>query len=56
MLIPVLTVRRFVMVGLMLAGLVVLADGIARSELDRAVNASQGASSRLIVRVAGATD
>lgn len=56
MLIPVLTVRRFVIVGLMLAGLVVLADGINSSELDLAVNASRDNGPRLIVRVAGATD
>jgi hypothetical protein len=56
MLLTALTIRRFVIVGLMLVGLAVLADGIARTELTRAVNASQDQGPRLIVRVAGAAD
>ena len=38
MLIPVLTIRRLVLVGLMLASLVVLADSLAQSELQNAMN------------------
>jgi len=47
---------RGALIGLILAGLLALADGIARTELARAVDASQGDSARLIVRVAGAAD
>ena len=36
MLIPVLTVRRWLLLGLMLASLVALADGVARHELQKA--------------------
>ncbi|MGH1591801.1 hypothetical protein ACRBEV_29690 [Methylobacterium phyllosphaerae] len=36
MLIPKLTVRRCVLLGLMLAGLIMLADGFARHELQQA--------------------
>lgn len=36
MFIPRLTVRRCVLLGLMLAGLIVLADGFARHELQQA--------------------
>lgn len=36
MLLPVLSVRRFLLLGLMLASLVALADGIARYELQQA--------------------
>ena len=49
MLIPVLTVRRCMLLGLMLAGLVALADGIARHELQRA-------TSELAFAVAGVSD
>lgn len=38
MLIPVLTIRRLVLVGLMLASLVVLADSLAQNELQNAMN------------------
>ncbi|WP_456686725.1 hypothetical protein [Bradyrhizobium sp. P5_C11_2] len=36
MLIPALTVRRCLLLGFMLAGLIVLADGFARHELQQA--------------------
>ncbi|MCJ2017155.1 hypothetical protein MKK84_06920 [Methylobacterium sp. E-065] len=36
MLLPVLSVRRFLLLGMMLASLVALADGIARYELQQA--------------------
>ena len=36
MLLPVLSVRRFLLLGMMLAGLVALADGVARYELQQA--------------------
>jgi hypothetical protein len=38
MLIPALTFRRCLMLGLMLAGLISLADGVARHELQRATS------------------
>ena len=38
MLIPVLTVRRLMLVGLMLASLVVLADSVAQNELHNAIS------------------
>ena len=37
MLIPALTVRRILLLGLMLASLVVLADNVARNELENAM-------------------
>ncbi len=40
--------RRVVMLVLMLAGLVVLADGVARAELARAVEASLNDGGRLV--------
>jgi hypothetical protein len=49
MLIPVLTVRRFLLLGLMLAALIALADGVARHELQRATN-------EMAFAVAGASD
>jgi hypothetical protein len=49
MLIPVLTVRRFLLLGLMLAALIALADGVARHELQRA-------TSEMAFAVAGASD
>lgn len=39
MLIPALTLRRFLLIGLLLACLVKLADGIARYELRQAAGA-----------------
>ncbi|MCJ2135556.1 hypothetical protein MKK69_16295 [Methylobacterium sp. J-026] len=38
MLLPTPTVRRFLLLGLMLASLIALADGIARHELQRATS------------------
>jgi hypothetical protein len=38
MLIPVLTIRRCLLLGLMLAGLIAVADGVARHELQRATS------------------
>lgn len=38
MLIPVLTIRRLTLVGLMLASLMVLADSMARNELQNAMS------------------
>jgi hypothetical protein len=38
MLIPALTIRRCMPLGLMLAGLIALADGVARHELQRATS------------------
>ncbi|MBE7197944.1 MAG: hypothetical protein INR70_09085 [Parafilimonas terrae] len=45
---------RGALIGLALAGLVALADGTARTELARAVDASRSDGARLIVRIAGA--
>lgn len=49
MLLPVLSVRRFLLLGMMLAGLVALADGVARHELQRA-------TSEMAFAMAGASD
>ncbi|MBE7157400.1 MAG: hypothetical protein INR62_02995 [Rhodospirillales bacterium] len=49
MLLPVLSVRRFLLLGLMLAGLIALADGIARYEL-------QQAAGEMAFAVAGGSD
>ncbi|MGH1571068.1 hypothetical protein ACRAWG_10690 [Methylobacterium sp. P31] len=47
---------RGAFIGLLLAGLVALADGITRLQLDQAVTASQNDGGRMVVRVAGAVD
>ncbi len=49
MLIPRLTIRRCMILALLLAGLVVLADGVARHEL-------QGATSEMAFAMAGVSD
>ncbi len=54
--IPLPTPHRLALLGLLLASLVLLADGAARVELARAVNASLGDGARVIAHIAVADD
>ena len=56
MLLPALTFRHFLLLGLMLASLVLLADGVARLQLAQAVRASQAEGARMFAHAAGAVD
>jgi hypothetical protein len=47
---------RGALIGLVLASLFALAESVARTEVARAVDASQDDSAHLIVRIAGAAD
>ncbi|MGH1574957.1 hypothetical protein ACRAWG_35370 [Methylobacterium sp. P31] len=47
---------RVVLLAVLLAGLVALADGITRRQLNQAVMASQNDGGRVVARVAGVAD
>ena len=47
---------RFAFVGLVLVGLVMLTDGMARSQLERAVGGFTGSRAGIPVQVAAAVD
>jgi hypothetical protein len=49
MLLPAITIRQFLLLGLMLTVLIALADGVARHDL-------QTATSEMVFAVAGAAD
>jgi hypothetical protein len=48
--------RRIALLGLMLAGLVMLADGAVRLELARAVNASLNDGARMVAHLSTTDD
>lgn len=54
--IPLPTLRSLVLLGLLLVGLATLADGAARIELARAVNASFNDGARVVAHIAVADD
>jgi hypothetical protein len=54
--IPLLSPRRFAVLGLMLTGLILLADGAARVELARAVDASLDEGARVVAHLSIADD
>ncbi|MCJ2090888.1 hypothetical protein MKK88_33630 [Methylobacterium sp. E-005] len=56
MLFPTLTLRRCLLVGLLLACLVKLADGVARYELRQAAGAVTLTAAALIAEPAGLSD
>ena len=56
MLIPKLTVRRCVILGLMLTGLVVLADVVARQELMQAAGETASLVTTAAVQAVGAIE
>lgn len=56
MLLTALTVRRFLLLGLMLAGLIALADGVARYELQQATGATAVTSAFADAQPAGGQD
>jgi hypothetical protein len=47
---------RVALLAVLLAGLVALADGAIRLQLDKAVQAAQSSGARVTVRIAGAAD
>jgi hypothetical protein len=50
------TPRRIALLGLLLTSLILLADGAARIELARAVNASMDEGARMVAHIAVADD
>jgi len=54
--IPFRAPRRIALLGLLVAGLVMLADGAARVELARAVDASLKDSARMVAHIGAAED